>query len=218
MAVYRDLDGDSGILSPGEKQALLDATAGGELIVIPTDTIYGIGADPHSRFAVSRLLGAKGRDQTMPPPVLGAYVEELLSMAKFSSAAQEQRVATLVEAFWPGPLTMVVHAGVEPGWDTDSVGGTIALRMPDCAEALAVLKITGPLAVTSANRTGMPPARSVDEARQYFGEEVAVYVDGGVSTGTAVSTILDCTGEDLRVIRLGAVSREQISSILPTGT
>lgn len=216
MAVYRDLDGDTQVLSSEEEQALLDATAAGELIVIPTDTIYGIGADPHSRFAVSRLLGAKGRDQTMPPPILGAYAEELLSLAKFSSTAQEQRVRSLVQAFWPGPLTLVVQADVEPGWDTDSVGGTIALRMPDCVQALAALKVTGPLAVTSANRTGMPPARSVEDARQYFGEEVAVYVDGGVSVGSDVSTILDCTGEDLRVIRLGAVSREQISRIIPT--
>lgn len=216
MAVYRDLGAGAQVLSTEEKQALLDATAGGELIVIPTDTIYGIGADPYSRFAVARLLGAKGRDQTMPPPVLGAHAEELLSLAQFGSPAQEQRVQLLVEAFWPGPLTLVVQTAVSPGWDTESVGGTIALRMPNCVEALAVLRVTGPLAVTSANRTGMPPARTVDEARQYFGEEVAVYVDGGAATGTAVSTILDCTGEDLQVIRLGAVSREQISNMDPS--
>lgn len=216
MAVYRDLGADAQVLSTEEEQALLDAVASGNLVVIPTDTIYGIGADPYSRFAVARLLGAKGRDQTMPPPVLGAHVEELLSLAQFGSSAQEEKVRSLAEAFWPGPLTVVVQAAVDPGWDTDSVGGTIALRMPNCVEALAVLRLTGPLAVTSANRTGMPPARTVEEARQYFGEEVAVYVDGGVSTGTAVSTILDCTGETLRIIRLGAVSQEQVSDILPS--
>lgn len=215
MAVYRDLGSGAQVLSVGEKQALLDATARGELIVIPTDTVYGIGADPYSNFAVTRLLGAKGRDQTMPPPVLGAHAEELLSLARFPSPNQERRVRALVNAFWPGPLTLVVQTMVTPGWDTGSVHGTIALRMPNCVEALAVLRVTGPLAVTSANRTGMSPARSVEEARQYFGDEVAVYVDGGVSTGTAVSTILDCTGDDLQVIRLGAVSSDQVLKAIP---
>ncbi len=215
MAVYRDLNrGFSVELSLAQKQELIDATSSGELIVVPTDTIYGIGSDPFSTFAVTRLLGAKGRDQTMPPPILGANPEELLSLAEFSSDSQEKMVRALADTFWPGAMTLVVKSAIQPGWDMSAVGGSVALRVPLCDEALAVLNVTGPLAVTSANRTGMPPARSVAEAKEYFGSEVAVYVDGGPADGQAPSTIVDCTGEEPRVIRIGDIPVLRVQEVL----
>ncbi len=211
MAVYRDLSHGMGVALPlALKQEVIDAVSSGELLVLPTDTVYGIGSDAFSVDAVRRLLNAKGRDQTMPPPILGANAEELLSLVEFTSSSQERTVRALAEAFWPGAMTLVVKSGIQPGWDMSAVGGSIAVRVPHSDEALAVLRATGPLAVTSANRTGMPPARSVAEARAYFGSEVAVYVDGGLSHGSAPSTIVDCTGEELRVIRIGDIPAQRI--------
>lgn len=218
MSVYRELDRpfdpDAAGLPEETQLALIGAVAQGELIVLPTDTVYGIGSDPFSRRAVGRLLGAKGRDETMPPPVLGGIFEELLSLVSFPTLHLRDNFVRLAQAFWPGELTIVAPRGVTLGWDTDEVGDTVALRMPGDALALEALRITGPLAVTSANRTGMPPACTVGEARDYFGDEVRVYVDGGSARMGTPSTIVDCSTDELRVLRQGGVTRDQIGEAL----
>lgn len=213
MAVFRDMDDH---LSDEEQEELLAVVIRRKLVVLPTDTVYGIGADPFSRKAVSRLLQAKGRDQTMPPPILGGNPMALLGLAHFDNERQEHFVRRLAARFWPGPLSIVVKAGREVGWDTSSVNGTIALRMPAHPVSLAVLRATGPLAVTSANRTGMVPAQTVEEAREYFGDEVAIYVDGGVASSPVPSTVVDCTGEEPQVIRVGEVTLAEVRELLPS--
>lgn len=194
--------------------ALIEAVAHGDLVVLPTDTVYGIGSDPFSRGAVRRLLGAKGRNETMPPPVLGGIFEELLSLAAFPSRHLHDNFLRLAEEFWPGELTIVVPCAVEFAWDTAAVENTVALRLPAQDQALDVLRVTGPLAVTSANRTGMPPAQTVSQARDYFGDEVRVYVDGGPSPVGKPSTIVDCSTDEPRVLRVGSVSKAQIRQAL----
>ncbi len=197
-------------------RAAMRAVRAGELIVIPTDTVYGIAADPLSAQSVARLLGAKGRDETKPPPVLGAEADGLLGLADFPSARQRESIEAVVEHFWPGPLTIVVRSRFHMGWDASSVGGTVALRMPALATALEVLRATGPLAVTSANRTGLPPAVTVGEAQEYFGGEVAVYIDGGKAEEPVPSSVVDFTGHEPRILRAGAVSIEQIRELIPS--
>ena len=218
MAVYRDTlefpSGEDAWLSESLQIRLLRAVTRGELVVLPTDTVYGIGADPFSHSAVGRLLGAKGRDQTMPPPVLGGFREELLSLLDFTSLEQRDMVVALAEEFWPGPLTIIAPSKAKLGWDTEPVNGTIAVRMPGSDLAISALRVTGPLAVTSANGTGMPAAQTVDEAREYFGDEVRIYVDGGDSTLGRPSTIVDCSRPVPRVIRAGGVTAAQIEDLL----
>ena len=218
MAVYRDTlefpSGDEKWLEEDSQIRLLRAVTKGELVVLPTDTVYGIGADPFSHSAVGRLLGAKGRDQTMPPPVLGGLCEELLSLLDFTSLEQRDTVEQLAREFWPGPLTIIAPSKAQFGWDTESVNGTIAVRMPGSDLAISALRVTGPLAVTSANRTGMPAARTLDEAREYFGDEVSVYIDGGASPLGRPSTIVDCSRSAPRVIRAGGVTAKQIEDLL----
>ncbi len=190
----------------------------GELIVVPTDTVYGIGADPFSHEAVDRLLAAKGRGETMPPPVLVADVESLIELAKFDSDEERRRVRALGEAFLPGPLTLIVKTSHVMGWDTKAVGGTIAVRVPDHPVTLEILRQIGPLAVTSANRTSMPPATSVQEARGYFGEDVRFYVDGGPTPDSIPSTILDCTATPWKIVRQGALGWETIERFVEDGS
>ncbi len=218
MSVYREISpatdtGDAEL--PEDAQAsVLHAVEDGNLIVVPTDTVYGIAANPFSRSAIGKLLGAKGRDESMPPPVLGGIVEELLSLASFTSLRQRDDVFALAEAFWPGPLTIVVPTEKTFGWSTDDVGRTVALRMPDHDLTLSVLRTAGPLAVTSANRTGMPPATSIEEARHYFGDEVDVYIDGGPASVGQVSTIVSCATPTVHVLRQGPISASRIEELL----
>lgn len=218
MAVYRDLPAPTlepaTALTEETQMALIGAVAKGELVVLPTDTVYGIGTDPFSLAAATRLLGAKGRDESMPPPILGGIFEELLSLVTFPNLEARDSFLALAEAFWPGPLTIVAEANVEFGWDLSEVGGTVALRMPADTLALEALRVTGPMAVTSANRTGMAPARTIGEAREYFGDEVAVYIDGGHARDGSPSTIVDCSRQELRVLRAGTLTKAQIQQVL----
>ena len=198
-----------------------DATAGvtqavaalrrGDLAVLPTDTVYGIAADAFSPPAVERLLAAKGRGRDMPVPVLVGAWRGLDGLAQHVTPDMR----TLIEAFWPGPLTLIVRAAPSLAWDLGETRGTVAVRMPLHPVTLAVLAETGPLAVSSANRTGLPPAAEVDEAVRQLGSAVAVYLDAG-STGDAVpSTILDLTGDRPVVRRPGAVATEDLRALLP---
>ena len=192
----------------------------GELIVLPTDTVYGIACDAFNPAAVRRLLEAKGRGPEAPPPVLIPGIPTLDALAE----NVPDEVRTLVKAFWPGALTIIVPARESLTWDLGDTHGTVALRMPDNEIALELLSETGPLAVTSANLTGQPAATSVQEAVAALGEAVSVYLDGGPSASTndpgndRGSTIVDATGiaigKEIMIVRHGAIPDEAIFEAL----
>ncbi|WP_394938682.1 L-threonylcarbamoyladenylate synthase [Psychromicrobium sp. YIM B11713] len=196
------------------------AIAQKQTIVMPTDTVYGIAADAFSPVAVATLLAAKGRGRSMPPPVLIQRIQTMDGLA--TDVSEEAR--KLAEAFWPGGLTLIFHAQPSLDWDLGDTLGTVALRMPDDALALDLLTLTGPLAVSSANRTGQPTPATVAGAREQLGDVVEVYLGEGErprKTETAEpleslpSTIVDATGEQLRVVRAGAISLEQLRAVVP---
>jgi L-threonylcarbamoyladenylate synthase len=184
-------------------------------VVFPTDTVYGIAADAFSPQAVTMLLVSKGRSRTMPPPVLIPRLNALDGLATDVSADARR----LAEAFWPGGLTLILHAQPSLDWDLGETKGTVALRMPSDEIAQELLTLTGPLAVSSANRTGQAPAQTAVEARAQLAESVEVYLEGGfrplAGTDAVPSTIVDATGPRLRVVRNGAVTLEQLREHVP---
>ncbi len=191
-------------------QAATMAIHRGRLIVLPTDTVYGIAADAFDPEAVQRLLDAKGRGRQMPPPVLMAQVSTLDALA----SDIQPYVRPLADAFWPGPLTLVCVQQPSLQWDLGETNGTVALRMPDHPLALAVLKRTGPLAVSSANTTGNPAATTIDAAHAMLTDSVATYLDAGESPGGVASTILDATGAHPVLLREGALSVAELNEVL----
>lgn len=200
--------------SPDELESAIEAASlavqRGLLIVLPTDTVYGIGADAFEPDAVASLLEAKGRGRDMPPPVLVSSATTIDALAvKVPGYAR-----ALIEAFWPGPLTLVCHQQQSLQWDLGDTRGTVAIRMPDHPITLEILERTGPLAVSSANRTGMPAATDADQAADMLGDSVAVIVDAGESPGGQASTIVDVTGSQGRILRRGALSLEELNKVL----
>lgn len=191
--------------------AAVEALREGGLVVLPTDTVYGIAADAFDGDAVARLLATKGRGRQMPPPVLVGSAATLDGLA----TEVPDVVRALVERFWPGPLTIVCLAQPSLAWDLGDTDGTVALRMPDHETALALLRRTGPLAVSSANLSGSPAATTATKAVAYFGDAVEVYLDDGRSPGGVASTIVDATAERLTVLREGALTREQLAELAP---
>ncbi len=190
--------------------AIADATAAirrGDLVVLPTDTVYGVGADAFSPNAVRRLLDAKGRGRDVPVPVLvGAWRTVNGLVESLPDAAKD-----LIAAFWPGAVTLVLRQGEGLSWDLGDTKGTVAVRMPLHPVALELLAETGPLAASSANAHGGPAPVTVDEARAQLGDAVAVYLDGGPAAERPLgSTIVDLTGAKPRLLRAGAVSRDAI--------
>ncbi|WP_456786944.1 L-threonylcarbamoyladenylate synthase [Cellulomonas sp. P5_C5] len=183
----------------------------GGLVVLPTDTVYGIAADAFTPPAVQALLDAKGRGRQMPPPVLIGDVRTLDGLATDVPAGAR----ALAEAFWPGGLTLIVRAQPSLAWDLGETHGTVALRVPDHETARALLRRTGPLAVSSANRTGSPAAVTAQDAFDQLGESVAVYLDAGDAPGQVASSIVDATGPTLRLVRAGALSLEQLNEVSP---
>lgn len=197
-----------------EREAALEAAGQavrlGRLVVLPTDTVYGVGADAFDPAAVTRLLAAKGRGREMPPPVLVGTKGTLEALA----TRVPPYVAALVEQFWPGALTLVCHQQPSLQWDLGETRGTVAIRMPDHDLARALLDRTGPLAVSSANISGQPAAVDADEAVAMLGEAVAVVVDGGAAPGGVASTIIDATGPRPRLLRAGAIPVEDLDAAL----
>jgi L-threonylcarbamoyladenylate synthase len=182
-------------------EAAVTALRSGKLVVLPTDTVYGLAADAFDPAAVRRLLRTKGRGRDKPPPVLVAAQTTLDALAtKVPPLARD-----LVEALWPGPLTLICRQQPSLTWDLGDTRATVAVRMPDHEIALELLRRTGPLAVSSANRTQKPAASTVDEAEEMLGAAAQVYLDGGPSDGGAPSTIVDVTADPPRVLREGAI-------------
>ena len=190
--------------------AAVTAVRRGQLVVLPTDTVYGVGADAFDADAVQRLLDAKGRGRDMPPPVLISAVTTLEALA----VDLPGWVGGLTEHYWPGPLTIVCRQQPSLRWDLGEARGTVAIRMPDDEVALDLLGRTGPLAVSSANSTGHPAARDAEDAEDMLGWAVEVILDGGPSTGTLASTIVDCTGTRPKVLREGAITTDELVSVL----
>jgi L-threonylcarbamoyladenylate synthase len=192
-------------------KAAVDAVRRGELVVLPTDTVYGIGAEAFSPAAVTGLLAAKRRGRDMPPPVLVGTVRAATALVEELSDAGKD----FIEAFWPGGLTLVCRARRTLSWDLGDARGTVAIRMPLHPVALGLLKETGPLAVSSANLSGLPAATTVDEAMDQLGDTVAVFLDGGPATGGVPSTIVDLTGPVPRLLRAGAVPVDELDAVFP---
>ena len=178
--------------------------------MLPTDTVYGIGADAFSPTGIEALLAAKGRGRDMPVPVLVGNASALHGLVDLVP----QPALDLVDAFWPGALTIVLKHAPALAWDLGDTRGTVAVRMPLHPVALDLLLQTGPLGVSSANRSGAAPAMTVDEAEEQLGESVAVYLDGGVAAGQVPSTIVDLTGLRPRLLRGGAISVEALRGVL----
>ncbi|WP_169950306.1 L-threonylcarbamoyladenylate synthase [Microbispora sp. H11081] len=192
---------------------LAEATAAvrrGELVVLPTDTVYGIGADAFTPSGVTALLEAKGRGRDMPVPVLVGTVRAANALVESLGTYGQD----LVDAFWPGPLTLILRANRSLSWDLGDTKGTVAVRMPLHQVALDLLKETGPMAVSSANRSGNPPATTADEAQEQLGDSVEVYLDGGRCDDNVPSTIVDLTTAVPRVLRKGAIPIDKIRNVV----
>ncbi|UQA94139.1 L-threonylcarbamoyladenylate synthase [Streptomyces halobius] len=194
----------------GLREAAL-AVRRGELVVLPTDTVYGIGADAFNREAVDGLLRAKGRGRAMPSPVLVASPGALYDLV--TDVSEQGRA--LVEEFWPGGLTLVARHLPSLDWDLGETHGTVAVRMPSHPVALDLLAETGPMAVSSANLTGQPSPQDCDAAQGMLGDSVAVYLDGGVTEATVASSIVDLTGTAPVLKRAGAISAERLRKVVP---
>lgn len=191
------------------------ALAAQRCIVMPTDTVYGIAADAFSAQAVSTLLASKGRGRNMPPPVLIPSIQTMDGLA--ISVPEDARA--LAEEFWPGALTLILLAQPSLTWDLGETRGTVALRVPDDEVARELLSVTGPLAVSSANRTGNPAATTAEEAFEQLGESVDVYLEAGVrplSGESLSSTIVDFTRTPPRVVRQGALELEALRAVVPS--
>jgi L-threonylcarbamoyladenylate synthase len=187
------------------------SVAAGQLVVLPTDTVYGVGADAFDSVAVNELLAAKGRGRDIPVPVLvGSWttIDGLVSNIS-------DRTRRLVEAFWPGGLTLIVEHAPSLSWDLGDARGTVGIRMPLHPVAIELLELTGPMAVSSANISGQPAAQTAHEAQEQLGDRVAVYLDGGPAKSGVASTIVDVTAEVPRVVRAGAVSLDALREVVP---
>ncbi|ANS29704.1 tRNA threonylcarbamoyl adenosine modification protein (Sua5/YciO/YrdC/YwlC family) [Rhodococcus percolatus] len=190
--------------------AAKNALKAGRLVVLPTDTLYGIGADAFDSEAVAALLRAKGRGRDMPVPVLVGSWNTIDGLV-YSVRPQTR---DLIRAFWPGGLSLVVEQAPSLAWDLGDTRGTVMLRMPLHPVALELLREVGPLAVSSANVSGQPPATTVEEAREQLGGSASVYLDGGRAEQGQASTIVDLTGATPRILREGAVPTGDVADVL----
>jgi L-threonylcarbamoyladenylate synthase len=200
------------LVRPDAIDAAARAVQAGQLVVLPTDTVYGIGADAFDRTAVTDLLAAKGRGRDMPVPVLVGSWSTIDGLVTYVPA----QTRSLIEAFWPGGLTLVVEHAPSLAWDLGDSRGTVAVRMPLHPVALELLERTGPMAVSSANRSGQAAARTAEEAQDQLAGSVQVYLDGGPATVGVASTIVDVTTETPRVLREGAVTVEALRRVVPS--
>ena len=182
----------------------------GELAVLPTDTVYGVAVDAFSPEAIIALLAAKGRSRQMPPPVLVGSRRAAMALNEDVSTS----ATDLIDEFWPGGLTMVFHAARSLVWDLGETKGTVAVRMPMQPVALELLRETGPLAVSSANLTGSPPATTVEEAEAQLGAAVSVYLDDGPCLDQTPSTIVDLTGAVPRLLRRGVIPVRRLREVV----
>jgi L-threonylcarbamoyladenylate synthase len=199
---------------PGQRQAgiasAISALKGGRLVVLPTDTVYGIGADAFDGTAVAALLAAKGRGRDMPVPVLVGSWHTIDGLVY----SVPDMARDLIEAFWPGALSLVVRQAPSLQWDLGDAHGTVMLRMPLHPIAIELLREVGPMAVSSANISGRAAAVTAADAHEQLADLVEVYLEGGPSAQQAASTIVDLTDTQPRVLREGPVTAAAIADVL----
>ena len=183
-----------------------DALRAGELVVVPTDTVYGVAADPFAAGATAKIFVLKNRPRSLPLPVLVSRPRQAWALCD----SVPPGAAELAAAFWPGALTIVMPQTPDLDWDLGDNVGTIALRMPDQPRTLELIEMTGPLAVTSANLSGEPTPPTVGEVRARLGDPVAIYLDGGRAKEDKGSTIVDLARRRPAIVRQGPIGREQI--------
>ena len=191
--------------------AAAEAVRAGEVIVLPTDTVYGVGADARNATAVQRLLDAKQRGRDFPPPVLVAEVAMVRALAE----GVDDRVSALAAEFWPGALTLVLRAHASLKMDLGDRGATIAVRVPDHDFTRELLRRTGPLAVSSANVHGQDAALRASEAVEQLGDAIAVYLDAGEGSSPVPSTIVDLTSDVAQVLREGRITIADLNRVVP---
>ncbi|MBM7366590.1 L-threonylcarbamoyladenylate synthase [Gordonia hydrophobica] len=191
-------------------RAAVGAARGGRLVVMPTDTVYGLGCDAFDSEAVAALLEAKGRGRDMPVPVLVGSWHTVDGLVRSVSPQARE----LVQAFWPGGLSLVVEQAPSLAWDLGDTSGSVMIRMPLHPVAIELLREVGPMAVSSANVSGQSPATVVGEARDQLRDKVAVYLDGGPADHAVASTIVDLTGESPIILREGAITADDIAEVL----
>lgn len=197
-----------------EREAGIRAAEGaaraGRLVVMPTDTVYGLGCDAFDSEAVASLLAAKGRGRDMPVPVLVGSWHTVDGLVRSMSPQARE----LVQAFWPGGLSLVVEQAPSLAWDLGDTSGSVMIRMPLHPVAIELLREVGPMAVSSANISGHAPATTAQQARDQLGDQVAVYLDGGPSGEAVASTIVDLTGPTPKILREGAITAEHLAVVL----
>jgi L-threonylcarbamoyladenylate synthase len=184
--------------------------AQGGLVVLPTDTVYGIGCDPFNASAVDALFKAKARGRDLPLPVLVHSWRQAIGLVE--DIAEQARL--LIAEYWPGPLTIVLRESPGIGWDLGDSRGTVAVRMPKHDFALALIERTGPLAVTSANRSGLPTPSTIEGVVEQLGGQVDVFFDTGPSSAGRPSTIVDLSGTGVRLLREGAIPTSEIERVV----
>lgn len=190
-------------------QTALQVLKGGGLVVFPTDTVYGLGAAIHDPQAIAELYRVKGRMQEKAIPVLVADISQTTGVAR----SLPPNASRLAAKFWPGPLTLIVWRRPDLPLEVSS-DLTVGIRMPNQDTALALLNAAGPLAVTSANKSGQPSACTVDEVQAMLGGEIDLILDGGKCPGGIPSTVVDCTHAVPRILRRGPIPVEEIMNTL----
>jgi L-threonylcarbamoyladenylate synthase len=198
----------------GQWESLLEVggeiVARGGLLVLPTDTLYGLGCDPFNASAVQALFAAKGRGRDLPLPVLVHNWRQAVGLVEDVT----EQAQALIAAWWPGPLTLVLREAAGIGWDLGESRGTVAVRMPKQTFALALIQRTGPLAVSSANRSGEQSPRTIPGIVEQLGDQVEVFFDAGPAGEGPASTIVDLSGPRPRMLREGAIPAAEIERVL----
>jgi len=196
-------------IDPALLQQAADILRSGCLVAYPTDTVYGLAADPTNAEAVRKLSTVKQRDPEQPMPHLVADA----AMAASAAAAVPEQALLLIEAFWPGALTIVMEKA--PGYASAATDDTIGLRVPDHSVPRELARMFGgPITGTSANVAGGPEPLSAEDVRRFLGEAVDLVIDGGTCPGDRPSTVIDCTVDPLKILRVGAIMREEIEHVL----
>ncbi|MFA9445034.1 L-threonylcarbamoyladenylate synthase [Egicoccus sp. AB-alg6-2] len=201
-----DVTGDA------REEAVLRATEvlrRGELVVLPTDTFYGVAADAFNAQGTGRLFAAREQPRRVPLSVLVRSPKQLAGLTTIVPEAAER----LVAAYWPGPLTIVLHAEPNLRWELGRTEGTVAVRMPLDDLALAVVRAVGPVASTAASRRGGPAPTTAEAARDQLGEAVELYLDDGARPGRSASTVVDLTRRQPHVLRDGPLDSAEVLKV-----
>jgi L-threonylcarbamoyladenylate synthase len=184
----------------------VDVLRAGDLVVLPTDTMYGLAADAFSLDGTTRAFAAKQRGRELPLSVLVRSPKQLAGLTTRVPEFAER----LIAAYWPGPLTLVLTVEPNLRWDIGATAGTVSVRMPLDEVALAVVRGVGPVAITGANLTGQAAATTAVTARERFGDAVRLYLDDGVREAAGGSTIVDLTRGRPRVLRVGSLAADEV--------